>query len=118
MSMIRAAKMIAPLVAGAIALTAVSWQEASAGVPYTNAPFYFHSAQSHGLVQHVWWRGGWGWWGPGVAAGVLAGAAVGAATAPYYYPPYYYYPPGYYYPPNPCRPGYHLGRDGRYCYVN
>jgi hypothetical protein len=110
--MIRAAKVVVPLVVGAMALATISLTQASAGVPYTNAPLYSQSEQSHGLVQHVWWRGGWGWWGPGIAAGVLAGAAIGAATAPYYY-----YPPGYYYR-NPCQPGYHLGRDGRYCYAN
>lgn len=58
------------------------------------------------------WHNGWGWHcGPGPLAlpFVVAGAAVAAATAPFYYgpgyyappPPAYYYPPapGYYYPP-------------------
>ncbi len=31
---------------------------------------------------------GWGWWGPGIAAGVIGGAALAA--------PYYYGYPGYY----------------------
>ena len=47
------------------------------------------------------WRG---WWGPGVAAGLIGGAIVGGAIAssPYYYGPgpRYYYGPGYgYYGP-------------------
>lgn len=47
---------------------------------------------------------GGGWWGPGVAAGVIGGAIVGGAIAssPYYYGPGYYgpgyYPPAYYGP--------------------
>jgi hypothetical protein len=48
------------------------------------------------------WRGGYGWGGPAVAAGVLGGLAVGGALAarPYYYgAPYGYYgaygPAGY-----------------------
>lgn len=43
------------------------------------------------------WRGpgyGRGWWGPGIAAGVIGGAAL---AAPYYYgAPYGYYAPQYY----------------------
>jgi hypothetical protein len=47
------------------------------------------------------WRG---WWGPGLAAGLIGGAIVGGAIAssPYYYGPGpgYYYGPGYgYYGP-------------------
>lgn len=56
------------------------------------------------------WRGGWGWYGPGVfAGGVLLGAAI---ANPYYYaPPPYYYPapqPVYAYPPAyaPAPPAY------------
>jgi hypothetical protein len=39
------------------------------------------------------WRG---WWGPGIAAGIVGGAIVGGAIAnsPYYYGPGYY-PGGY-----------------------
>lgn len=40
------------------------------------------------------WRG---WWGPGLAAGLIGGAIVGGAiaTSPYVYGPGYYYGPGY-----------------------
>jgi hypothetical protein len=47
------------------------------------------------------WRGGYGWGGPAVAAGVIGGLAVGSALAarPYYGGPYGYYgayaPAGY-----------------------
>ena len=46
------------------------------------------------------WRG---WWGPGIAAGILGGAIVGGAiaTSPYYYGPGYYGPP-YAGPYGPC----------------
>lgn len=42
------------------------------------------------------WRGGWhhGWRGPGVAAGIIGGLALGALAAGAYSP--YYYGPGYY----------------------
>jgi hypothetical protein len=46
----------------------------------------------------AWWRGGWGWWGPGpFVAGAVVGGAL--AAAPYYngyypYGPYPYYGPG------------------------
>jgi hypothetical protein len=44
------------------------------------------------------WRG---WWGPGIAAGIIGGAIVGGAIAssPYYYGPGYYYGPRSYYGP-------------------
>jgi hypothetical protein len=53
------------------------------------------------------WRG---WWGPGLAAGVIGGAIVGGAIAnsPYYYGPGYYgagypyYGPPYAGPYGPC----------------
>lgn len=58
------------------------------------------------------WRGRYyrgGGWGPGIAAGVVGGLALGAlATRPYYYDPYYapapvYYPEDpYYAPPRRC----------------
>jgi hypothetical protein len=50
-----------------------------------------------------------GGWGPGIAAGVVGGLALGAlATRPYYYDPYYapapvYYPDDPYYAPPPRR---------------
>ena len=62
--MIRAAKLVVPIVVGATALAMMSLKEASAGVPYINAPLYSQEAEPPGLVQHVWWRGGWGWWVP------------------------------------------------------
>ena len=42
----------------------------------------------------AWWRrGGWGWGGPAIAAGVIGGLALGSAIAasnrPYYGPAYY-----------------------------
>ena len=42
-----------------------------------------------------------GWWGPGVAAGLIGGAIVGGAIAssPYYYGPGYYGPGYGYYGP-------------------
>jgi hypothetical protein len=55
-------------------------------------------------VQYRGYRGRWGGPGPGaaiglgIAAGILAGAAI--ASQPYYYGPGYY-PPGYYPPPPP-----------------
>jgi hypothetical protein len=57
-----------------------------------------------GLLTEVQYRGHWGGPGPGaaiglgIAAGILAGAAI--ASQPYYYGPGYY-PPGYYPPPPP-----------------
>jgi hypothetical protein len=52
------------------------------------------------------WRG---WWGPGIAAGIIGGAIVGGAIAnsPYYYGPGYYgagypYGPPYAGPYGPC----------------
>jgi hypothetical protein len=52
------------------------------------------------------WRG---WWGPGLAAGIVGGAIVGGAIAssPYYYGPGYYggYP-GYGYPAYGYGPAY------------
>ena len=59
-----------------------------------------------------WGRCGWGWGGP-VAAGIVAGTAVGVAAAAAR--PYPYYAPGGYYV---CPPGYHLGRYGRACWAN
>ena len=55
------------------------------------------------------WRG---WWGPGLAAGVIGGAIVGGAIASNPYP-YGYYAPGSYYG----GPGYY-GDGGPYgpCY--
>jgi BA14K-like protein len=49
------------------------------------------------------WRGrGWGWWGPGLAAGAIVGGPI-AASRPWgygYYDPGYAYAPGYsYYDP-------------------
>lgn len=43
-----------------------------------------------------WRRGGWGWGGPALAAGIIGGVAL-AATAPYYYGGYApaYYPYAY-----------------------
>jgi hypothetical protein len=61
-------------------------------------------------VQYRGYRGRWGGPGPaiglGIAAGILAGAAI--ASQPYYYGPGYY-PPGYYPPPPP------PGDPGAYC---
>jgi hypothetical protein len=50
----------------------------------------------------AWWRGGWGWGAPAVAAGVIGGLAVGSAIAASNRP---YYGPGYYYEGGPvCHP--------------
>lgn len=81
--MFRVAKAVTPLIVGATILTSFSSEGAFAGVPLANAAIYSQHAYAASPVQHVWWRGGWGWCGPGIAAGVLAGAAVGAAAAPY-----------------------------------
>ena len=62
----------------------------------------------------AWCRwGGCGWGGP-VAAGVVAGTALGVAAATAARPYPYYAPGGYY----ACPPGYHLGRQGRACWAN
>ncbi|HLH10306.1 MAG TPA: hypothetical protein VKV77_00330 [Methylovirgula sp.] len=61
------AKTIIPVAVGAAALAAVSFNEASAGIPNTEA--IVSSTESSSLVQHVWWHRcwhcGWGWhrWG-------------------------------------------------------
>jgi hypothetical protein len=70
------------------------------------------------------WRAGWrgrggGWWGPGLALGILGGAAI-AASGPYGYGygygPGYAYAPGYDYAPGyGAEPGYTGGEDPAYC---
>jgi BA14K-like protein len=50
-------------------------------------------------AQWGWHRGwgGWGWGGGAIAAGILGGAALAAATSPYWGAGYYDYAPGYAY---------------------
>jgi len=61
-------------------------------------------AATTGSAEAYWRRGGWGWRGPGVAAGVIGGLAAGALiagaarpayAAPVYSEPYYYDGPAY-----------------------
>ena len=68
-------------------------------------------------------RGGWGWGGPAVGAGLAAGALSGSAVAgsPY---GYYYDEPGYVYDPGPVYvapgyPGYYgYGYRGGRCFTD
>jgi hypothetical protein len=79
-------------IAGAMAI--------SAALPATAAPVPTNTAAIKGAaseqVTEVHWRAG-----PAIAAGAIAGFALGAAIAsqPRYYGPGYYYAPGYYYGP-------------------
>jgi hypothetical protein len=56
-----------------------------------------------------WHRGGWGWGGGAVAAGIIGGAALAAATSPLWRQGYYDYAPGYAYSGYGYSPGYAYG---------
>ena len=69
----------AAALAGAIALTTSVAPAAAAGQ-------IWHHGGGGGYHGGGGWHHGGGWgWGPYVAGGLLAGAVIGAATAPYYY---------------------------------
>jgi hypothetical protein len=79
--------------AAAIALSAIG--QATAAPVLSNTAAFKATAADH--VTEVRWRAG-----PAIAAGAIAGLALGAAAAsssPYYGPGYGYYEPGYYAPP-------------------
>jgi hypothetical protein len=84
--------------AAVLAMGVTSLANVASAAPIANALAIKDSAPTN--VEHVWWRGGWGW---GLGAGLLGGAIIGGAiaSAPYYgYPPPYYAGPGpYYYGP-------------------
>ncbi|HLL27325.1 MAG TPA: hypothetical protein VKT73_06705 [Xanthobacteraceae bacterium] len=87
-------KVAAAAIAGAIALTSTA--AFAAPVSFANATI---EKSAPGEITHVYWRRwGWGpgpWVGAGIAAGVLAGAAIANANRPYYYYDPYYAPPAY-----------------------
>ncbi|HLH98737.1 MAG TPA: BA14K family protein [Xanthobacteraceae bacterium] len=86
-------RMIALLLATAIASSAT----VASAMPFASGLALKDAAPA---TEQVRWGGhGWGW---GAGAGFIAGAVIGGALAPRYYPyPYYYGPGPYYYGPGP-----------------
>jgi hypothetical protein len=128
MQTVFAKKVAAAATAGAILLTS----SAAFAAPVTSANATLEKVAPASKVD-VYYRRGWGWRGPGpwigagIAAGVLAGAAI--ASRPYYYDPYYYGPayPGpaypvapsdyYYYAPPPPQPAPPSPAYPRRCWI-
>jgi hypothetical protein len=119
-----------PSKALAVALLAVTpaWFVGSAGAAPPGAPLSLQGAGGaavetvawRGGFGHGWgggWRGGHGWWGPGLAAGAIIGGAVAASQPWYGYDYDYGYAPGYAYDYDPgySSYGYAPGGASAYC---
>jgi hypothetical protein len=96
---------VAALAAGAASLAA------PAGAAPITASSSLRAAAAP-LVESVQWRWRRGWWAPGVAAGVVAGAAIASQSWDGYYNDYAY-APGYSY-----SPGYIYSGSSGYVYSN
>lgn len=115
-------KVAAATVVGAMALTST----AAFAAPVSSANAALVQAAPDQKVDVYYRRWGPGpWIGAGIAAGVLAGAAI-AANRPYYYPDPYYYGPApvyaeepepYYYNAPPPQPGPPSPAYPRRCWV-